>query len=75
MAVAQERSEMTAFVQKWTDDHNSPDTDQRSVLRKPRRSLQEGWQVHITNAAGHQYGFDEIDQLAAELQSSEMANP
>jgi hypothetical protein len=29
--------------------------------------LQEGWQVHITNAAGRQYRTDELDQLAAEL--------
>jgi hypothetical protein len=45
------------------------------VLRKAKTLSQEGWQVHITNAAGHQYGSDEFDQLAAELQSSEMANP
>jgi hypothetical protein len=36
--------------------------------------LQEGWQVHITDAAGHQYRSDEFDRLVAQLQFSELAN-
>ena len=36
-------------------------------VEKAKTLLREGWQVHITNAAGHQYGADEFDQLAAEL--------
>jgi hypothetical protein len=35
-------------------------------IEKAKTLLQEGWQVHITNAAGRQYGSDELDQLAAE---------
>jgi hypothetical protein len=32
-------------------------------VEKAKRLLQEGWQVHITDAAGHQYGPDQFDQL------------
>jgi hypothetical protein len=45
-------------------------------VEKAKTLLVKGWQVHITNAAGHQYGPDEFDQLlsfellTAELHSS-----
>jgi carbamate kinase len=35
-------------------------------VEKAKTLLQKGWQVHITNGAGHQYGSDEFDQLAAD---------
>ena len=31
-------------------------------VEKANRLLQEEWQVHITDAAGHQYGPDQFDQ-------------
>jgi hypothetical protein len=78
MAVAQERSEMTAFTIQASKNGQTITTVRirpTVCVEKAKTLLQEGWQVHITNAAGHQYGSDEFDQLAAELQSSEMANP
>jgi hypothetical protein len=41
-------------------------------VEKAKMLLREGWQVYITDAAGHQYGSNEFDQL--ELESSEIAN-
>ena len=32
-------------------------------VEKAKTLLLEGWQVHITSVAGHQYGPDEFDQL------------
>jgi hypothetical protein len=78
MAVAQERSEMTAFTIQASKNGQTITTVRirpTVCVEKAKTLLQEGWQVHITNAAGHQYGSDEFDQLAAELQSSEVANP
>jgi hypothetical protein len=34
-------------------------------VEKAKTLLQEGWQVQITDAAGHQYGSGEFDELAA----------
>jgi hypothetical protein len=42
-------------------------------VEKARTLLREGWQVHITNAAGDQFGSDEFDQLAAEVILSKLA--
>jgi hypothetical protein len=78
MAVAQERSEMTAFTIQASKNGQTITTVRirpTVCVEKAKTLLQEGWQVHITSAAGHQYGSDEFDPLAAELQSSEMANP
>jgi hypothetical protein len=36
-------------------------------VEKAKRLVEEGWQVHITDAAGHQYGSDELDQFAARV--------
>ena len=36
------------------------------MLRKLKAPMDEGWQVHITNVVGHQYGPDEFDQLLSE---------
>jgi hypothetical protein len=32
-------------------------------VEKAKRLVEEGWQVHITDAAGHHYGPDQFDQL------------
>jgi hypothetical protein len=78
MAVGQERCEMIAFTIQASKNGQAITTVRirpRVCVEKANTLLQEGWQVHITNAAGHQYGSHEFDQLAAELQSSEIANP
>jgi hypothetical protein len=76
MVVAQARCEMPAFTIQASKNGQTITTVRirpTVCVEKAKTLLQEGWQVHITNAAGHQYGSDEIDQLAAELQSSEIA--
>ena len=84
MAVAEERCEMTAFTIQASKNGQTITTVRirpTVCVEKAKTLLQEGWQVHITNAAGHQYGPAEFGQLisfelsAAELHSSEMANP
>jgi hypothetical protein len=36
-------------------------------IEKAKTLLQEGWQVHVTDAAGHQYSPDDFDQLVSLL--------
>ena len=77
MFVAQERCKMTAFTIQASKNGQTITTVRirpTVCVEKAKALLQEGWQVHITNAAGYQYGSDEFDQFAAELQSSELTN-
>ena len=37
-------------------------------VEKAKTLLQDGWQVHITSASGHQYGPGEFDQLLSNYQ-------
>ena len=70
MVVAQERCEMTAFTIQASKNGQTITTVRirpTVCVEKAKTLLRDGWQVHITNAAGHQYGSDEFDQLAAEL--------
>ena len=70
MVVAQERCEMTAFTIQASKNGQTITTVRirpTVCVEKAKTLLREGWQVHITNAAGHQYDSDEFDQLAAEL--------
>ena len=70
IVVAQERCEMTAFTIQASKNGQTITTVRirpTVSVEKAKTLLREGWQVHITNAAGHQYGSDEFDQLAAEL--------
>ena len=77
MVVAQERCEMTTFTIQASKNGRTITTVRirpTVCVEKAKTLLQEGWQVHIINAAGHQYGSDEFDQLAVELHSSKIAN-
>jgi hypothetical protein len=77
MVVAQERCKMTAFtIQASKNGHTITTVRIRPTVcvEKAKTLLQEGWQVHITDAAGHQYRSDEFDRLVAQLQFSELAN-
>jgi hypothetical protein len=70
MVLPQERCEMTAFTIRAYKNGQSITTVRirpTVCVEKAKTLFREGWQVHITNAAGHQYGSDEFDQLAAEL--------
>ena len=77
MVLPQERCEMTAFTIQASKNGQTITTVRirpTVCVEKAKTLLREGWHVHITNAAGQQYGSDEFDQLAAELPSSEIAN-
>jgi hypothetical protein len=74
---SEQRCEMTAFTIQASKNGQTTTTVRirpTVCVEKAKTLLQEGWQVHITNAAGYQYGSDEFDQFAAELQSSELTN-
>ncbi len=69
IVVAHERCKMTAFTIQASKNGQTITTVRirpTVCVDKAMTLLREGWQVHITNAAGQQYRSDEFDQLAAE---------
>jgi len=58
--------EMKAFTIQAAKDGQTVTTVRIGSLvcvEKAKRLLREGWQVHITDAAGQQYAPDQFDQL------------
>jgi hypothetical protein len=59
---------MTAFTIHASKDGQSVSTVRIGptiTVAKARMLAKEGWQVYVTDAAGRQYGADELDQLLA----------
>jgi hypothetical protein len=57
---------MTAFTIHSSKDGQSTTTVRIGptiIVAKARTLQKEGWQVYVTDASGHRYDGDEIDQL------------
>lgn len=57
---------MTAFTIHASKDGQSTETMRLGptiTVAKARELTKSGWQVHITDADGHQYGPDKFDEL------------